>query len=107
MIDIANVQYRLVIMDEKGKQYNIKDYVDDLGWEQGEKELSTRISFTTRNEKSTQGLLSSIAKLGCLVGIFATDSIILGSSVSGSAAKTLTLSDSIITSVRIKLIIFL
>ena len=32
MIDIANVQYRLVIMDEKGKQYNIKDYVDDLGW---------------------------------------------------------------------------
>ncbi len=37
MIDIANVQYRLVIMDEKGKQYNIKDYVDDLGWEQGEK----------------------------------------------------------------------
>ena len=73
MIDIANVQYRLVIMDEKGKQYNIKDYVDDLGWEQGEKELSTRISFTTRNEKSTQGLLSSIAKLGCLVGIFATD----------------------------------
>lgn len=61
MIDIANVQYRLVIMDEKGKQYNIKDYVDDLGWEQGEKELSTRISFTTRNEKSTQGLLSSIA----------------------------------------------
>ena len=29
MIDIANVQYRLVIMDEKGKQYNIKDYVDD------------------------------------------------------------------------------
>ena len=28
----------------------------------GRKELSTRISFTTRNEKSTQGLLSSIAK---------------------------------------------
>lgn len=56
-------------MDEKGNQYNIKDYVENLGWEQGENELATRISFTTKNEKSSQEVFSSIAKLGCLVGI--------------------------------------
>lgn len=60
-------------MDESGKQYNIKDYVENLGWEQGEKELATRISFDTCNKKSAVGFMSDIAKLGCLVGIFASD----------------------------------
>ncbi|MDO4557248.1 MAG: hypothetical protein Q4B70_19215 [Lachnospiraceae bacterium] len=73
MIDLSKIDYRFVIMDESGKQYNIKDFVENLGWEQGDGELSTRISFTSKNEKSTKGLISSIAKLGCLVGIFATD----------------------------------
>lgn len=73
MIDLSKIDYRFVIMDEKGKQYNIKDYVENLGWEQGEKELSTRISFTSKNEKTKKGLISSLAKLGGLVGIFATD----------------------------------
>ena len=62
-------------MDEKGNQYNIKDYVENLGWEQGEDELSTRISFTTKNEKSSKEVFSDIAKLGCLVGIFASDGV--------------------------------
>ena len=52
MIDLSKIQYRFVIMDEKGNQYNIKDYVENLGWEQGEDELSTRISFTTKDRKS-------------------------------------------------------
>ena len=73
MIDLAKIQYRFVIMDEKGNQYNIKDYVENLGWEEGKKELSTRISFTTKNEQSSKKMFSSIAKLGCLVGIFASD----------------------------------
>ena len=61
MIDLSKVQYRFVIMDEKGNQYNIKDYVENLGWEQGEDELSTRISFTTKNEKSSKEVFSDIA----------------------------------------------
>ena len=36
MIDLSKIQYRFVIMDEKGNQYNIKDYVENLVWEQGE-----------------------------------------------------------------------
>ncbi len=73
MVDISKIRYRLVIMDENGKQYNIRDYVEGLGWEQGEKELATRISFNTRNDQTTAGLLSDLAKLGCLIGVFATD----------------------------------
>lgn len=72
MLDLTNIQYRFVVMDESGNQYNIKDYVENLGWEQGDSELATRISFTTKNEESAKGLLSSVVKLGCLVGIFAT-----------------------------------
>lgn len=74
MLDLTNIQYRFVVMDESGNQYNIKDYVENLGWEQGDGELATRISFTTKNEESAKGLISSVVKLGCLVGIFATTS---------------------------------
>lgn len=34
-----------------------------------------RISFTTKNEKSSKEVFSDIAKLGCLVGIFASDGV--------------------------------
>lgn len=73
LVDLSKIRYRLVIIDEKGKQYNIKNFVEDLGWEQGEKELATRISFSIKNEKTEKGTLSSLVKLGCLVGVFAAD----------------------------------
>jgi len=72
LIDVAKIKYRLVIMSETGAQYNVKDYVENLGWEENKSELATRISFTTRDENSTAGFLSAIAKLGCLVGVFAS-----------------------------------
>ena len=73
MIDLSKIQYRLVVMDEKGKQYNIKDFVENLGWEENDGELAMRSSFTVRNDKTSKGYLSSIIKPGCLIGIFATD----------------------------------
>lgn len=73
MIDISKIKYRLVVMTESKKQYNIKEFVEDLGWEENDGELSTRISFTAKNEKTSAGLISSLAKPGCLVGVFATD----------------------------------
>lgn len=73
MIDISKIKYRLVVMTESKKQYNIKEFVEDLGWEENDGELATRISFTAKNEKTSAGLISSLAKLGCLVGVFATD----------------------------------
>lgn len=71
MIDLNDVTYRLVVMDEKGNQFNIKEYVQDLGWEEPDGEIATRISFTARNDTTSRGQLSSIIKSGCLVGIFA------------------------------------
>lgn len=73
MIDLSKIKYRVVVMDESGKQYNIKDYIQNLGWEENENEISVRSSFTARNDKTSKGYLSSIIKPGCLVGIFATD----------------------------------
>ena len=73
MIDISKIKYRLVVMTESKKQYNIKEFVEDLGWEENDGELATRISFTAKNEKTSAGLISSLAKPGCLVGDFATD----------------------------------
>lgn len=71
MIDISKIKYRLVIMTEDGKQYDVKDYISKLGWEENKRELAARITFTAMNSKTSAGLLSSLAKLGCLVGIFA------------------------------------
>lgn len=73
MIDLAKIQYRVVVMTEGGQQYNIKDFIENLGWEENENEIAVRSSFTARNDKTSKGYLSSIIKPGCLIGIFATD----------------------------------
>lgn len=73
MIDLSKITYRVVVMDEKKNQYNIKDFVQNLGWEENENEIATRISFTSKNDKTSKGYLSSIIKPGCLVGVFASD----------------------------------
>lgn len=72
MLDLSQLKYRFRIMDEKGTQYNIEDFVDDLGWEEPEKEIATRISFSTKNDSTSIGVLSSVIKLGSLVAIYAS-----------------------------------
>lgn len=52
MIDVANIKYRLVVMTEDKKQYNIKEFVENLGWEENDGELAVRISFTAKNDKT-------------------------------------------------------
>lgn len=73
MIDLASIRYRAVAMDGNGNQYNIKDYIQNLGWEENRNEISVRSSFTVRNDKTSEGYLSEIIRPGCLIGIFATD----------------------------------
>ena len=72
MIDVANIKYRLVVMTEDKKQYNIKEFVENLGWEENDGKLAVRISFTAKNDQTSAGLISSLAKPGCLVGVFAS-----------------------------------
>lgn len=37
MIDLSKIAYRLTVMDSGGKQYNIKEFVTGLGWEEKQK----------------------------------------------------------------------
>lgn len=73
MIDLSKIRYRVAVMSESGIVYNIREYIQNLGWEENENEIAVRTSFTARNDKTSKGYLSSILKPGCLVGIFATD----------------------------------
>lgn len=73
MIDVKDIQYRLIVVDSDGIQRNIRDYVTDLGWEHNEKEIASRISFTAVNEKVDDKYLSDFLKPGCLVAIYAND----------------------------------
>lgn len=73
MVDLTKLRYRVVIVDENGTQYNIKDYVHGLGWEENENEIAVRTTFAAKNSETAQGKLSSLIKPGCLIGIFASD----------------------------------
>lgn len=83
MVDLSKIRYYVMVTDENGNQYNIKEFIQDLGWEENENEISVRSSFTARNDKTSKGFLSSIIKPGCLIGIFASD----GASFDGEVAR--------------------
>ena len=61
--------YRLLLLTENKQLYNITDYVTDLGWEELEKELAVRISFTGKNDQTSQGRLSELIKPGCYLAL--------------------------------------
>ena len=73
MINLANIQYHVVAEDEQGKRSKIRDYIENLGWEENERELSVRLSFTVRNDKTSKGYLSGILKPGCLILVSSAD----------------------------------
>lgn len=65
MIDPTKYQYSLILKTEKGAMYDITNLVTDLGWEELENELAARISCKAKNDKTSKGRLSSMAKPGC------------------------------------------
>ena len=72
-------KYKLVLITEKKKRYNITKFIQDLSWAEKEKELAARITFMAKNSKTSKGRLSSLAKPGCWV--------ILSYSYNGGAYK--------------------
>lgn len=88
MIDLSKIRYRVVVITEKGAQYNIQNYIENLGWEENEKEIAVRSSFTARNDKTSKGRLSSLIKPGCFIGIFATDGKNLNEEVARGCVET-------------------
>lgn len=73
MIDISKIKYRVIVITSSGKQYDIQDFIENLGWEENENEISVRSSFTCRNDKTSKGYLQSIISPGCLIAVIATD----------------------------------
>lgn len=71
-MDISKIKYRVAVTDESGNTDYITDYIQKLGWEENKKEISVRLSFTARNDKTSKGYLSNRMKPGCLIGIFAS-----------------------------------
>lgn len=69
MLDPTKFRYRLILLTEKLKPYNISDAVEDLGWEELEKELAARITFTAKNDRIGKKKFSTVAKLGCYVAL--------------------------------------
>ncbi|SDH05141.1 hypothetical protein, partial [Marvinbryantia formatexigens] len=60
-------RYQVILVTEKGEQIDITALIEDLGWEEQEKELAARISFSAKNDGISRGKLSSSAKPGCYV----------------------------------------
>lgn len=70
MIDISQLKYRLVLLDETGKQYDLKDIIQDLGWEENENELATRITFKLA-KIDREGIADGLMKNGRMVFLMA------------------------------------
>lgn len=73
MVDVSKLNYRLLILSPSGKHYDLKDYIENLEWEENEKELATRITFSLYNEKTKANSIGTKLKLGTLVAVFAKD----------------------------------
>lgn len=64
MVDISQVKYSVSVIGDDGTQYNIKNYIQGLGWEESSKEISMRLTFKARNDDTSKGQLSSLVKPG-------------------------------------------
>lgn len=73
MVDIATLKYRVIVVNNKGKKYNITDFVENLGWDENDGEISQRITFQARNDKTAKGYISTLCKLGNLIYVSAKD----------------------------------
>ncbi len=73
MVDISKVKYSVSVIGDDGTQYNIKNYIQGLGWEESENEISMRLTFKARNDDTSKGQLSSLVKLGSLIVVTASD----------------------------------
>ena len=83
MVDISKVKYSVSVIGDDGTQYNIKNYIQGLGWEESSKEISMRLTFKARNDDTSKGQLSSLVKPGSLIVVTASD----GGSFNGEVAR--------------------
>lgn len=69
MVDPTKYKYMVIIMDEKKQQYDITNFINNVSWEECDGELASRVTFTSKNEKTIKGRISGLAKPGCWIGL--------------------------------------
>ena len=69
MINPMKYKYLVAIMTADKKAYDITQFVEDVSWEEGEDQLAARISFSAKNDKTSKGRISSLAKPGCYAAL--------------------------------------
>lgn len=67
MINVNNVSYTVIVITEKKLQLNITQAVEELGWEENEDELATKIHFNMYNALYNKERISSLVKINSIV----------------------------------------
>ena len=70
-MDPLKYSYGVLLVSEDKQVYDITNFIENLGWEENENELAARLSFTAKNDNTSKGRLSSLAKPGCYVYLYA------------------------------------
>lgn len=72
MVDLRTIEYRVVCISPDGTQLDITSITTGLGWEEGEKELSARISLRVYNVLYNGKRISQMIKPETPIFVYAT-----------------------------------
>lgn len=72
MVDLSTISYTLYAITASGTALDITGLVQELGWEENEGELASRITFTLANHTYDGKRISSLLKLNCIVVVKAS-----------------------------------
>ena len=72
MISIKDIIYRVICISPDGEQIDITSITTNLGWEEGEKELSVRISLKVYNTLYNGKRISQLIQPGTPIFVYAT-----------------------------------
>lgn len=67
MIEVAKIEYRIVVVAPDGAQYDLTPVANSLGWSEGEKELAAKITCKFAIDLKEQNILEKIQMNGQLI----------------------------------------
>ena len=70
-MDVALVEYDVELITEGGVIYDLDNALISLAWEEQEGQLAQKAVVTVVNIKTGSGYLMSLAKLNCMIRIYA------------------------------------
>lgn len=70
-MDVALVEYDVELITESGTAYDLDNALIALAWEEQEGQLAQKATVTVANVKTGSGYLMSLAKLNCMIRIYA------------------------------------